>query len=695
MVRRLSLSLSAASSKPPPRVAQGLMFSLLSVLCFTLLVQGVLSLQAKRQQDTLRVQDEALINSAHHLLSLHLQVVHTDLRILSSTPIIQRLAAHPQHPELRAETIRFLRNVVREARIYDQLRFIDARGVEQVRIDQVASGTLAVPDDRLQDKSDRYYFQETMRLQAGEIYMSPLDLNIEQGQIELPHKPMVRMATPLFNAQGQRLGLLVVNVLGDWLIDDFRQLMLPGREAIWLNAQGDWLVSPEPAQNWGFMFDRPGLFARAHPALWEAMRTHPRGHQIQADGLWTYTTLTPLQHNARRAGQNHQGQPDANHLNSRPDQAYAWILASRIPKQHLPSAAIFDHALATQIYLGGVAVLLALSWYLTHLLHSRRRFQQQALVQAERLSGITAVMAEGLMVMNPDGKITFINPEALRLLGWHDDELLGQDGHALIHHHLPDGREAPHESCPIQAVATTREVYRSENEVFFRKDGSPIAVGVSAAPLLLNDTLEGTVLVFTDLSRVKAYQAEIQHLAFHDALTNLPNRRLLKDRLAQSLGHAQRHPHHLALMYLDLDHFKDINDHLGHDGGDELLRAVAARLTRSVRATDTVARMGGDEFVVLLPEVSGLAAASQVAQQILDALWVPHTLKGQTLQVGSSIGVALFPDSATDIDTLMQAADQAMYIAKQRGRHRYHVFTPDPARANPDPACVQPAAGVR
>lgn len=695
MFRRLSLSLPAARSKPQPWWVQGALFSLLSVLCFTLLVQGVLSWQAQRQRDTLRAQDETLIDSAHHLLSHHLQVVRTDLRILASTPITQRLAAQPQQPDLRGEAIRFLRTVVHEAQIYDQLRFIDAHGMEQVRIDQTVAGAVAVPDARLQDKSDRYYFQETMRLQAGEIYISPLDLNIEQGQIEHPHKPMLRMATPLFNAEGQRLGIIIANVLGAWLIDDFRQLMPPGREAIWLNAQGDWLASPDPAQNWGFMFEHPGLFASTHPDLWEAMRARDRGHLSQPDGLWTYTTLTPLKQSERRIGHDHQVKPDTAQLNSRPGQAYAWILASRIPPQHQPSAAIFDHPLTTQIYLWGVAALCALSWYQAYLMRSRRRFQRQVQVQAERLSGVTAVMAEGLMVMNPQGKVTFINPEAQRLLGWHGDELLGQDGHALIHHHFPDGREAPQETCPIQAVTTTREVYRSENEVFFRKDGSSLAVGVSAAPLLLGDTLEGTVLVFTDLSRMKAYQAEIQHLAFHDALTNLPNRRLLKDRLTQSLGHARRHQRHLALMYLDLDHFKLINDSLGHDGGDELLQAVAARLTQCLRSTDTVARMGGDEFVVLLPEISGLAAATKVAQQILDALWVPHTLKGQTLQVGSSIGVALFPDSATDLDTLMLAADQAMYTAKQSGRHRYHVFTPDMAQANPEPTRNQSAPAVR
>lgn len=380
---------------------------------------------------------------------------------------------------------------------------------------------------------------------------------------------------------------------------------------------------------------------------------------------------------------------------STPNHDYAWVLAARIPPEHLPSANLFRNPIATQLYVCGLVLAIALSAYLAQLLRSRRHFQQQAKLQAERLSGITAVMAEGLMVMDPQGRITYVNPEAQRLLGWQQEELLGQDGHALFHHHLPDGQAAPRETCAIHAVATTREVYRSDSEMFFRKDGKSIAVGVSAAPLVRNDKLEGTVLVFNDLSEVNAYRAEIQQLAFHDALTNLPNRRLLKDRLTQALSFAQRRRCHLALMYLDLDHFKTINDTLGHDGGDELLLAVASRLTQSVRATDTVARMGGDEFVILLPEVANTQAAARVAQQILDTLQTPITIKDTSLQVGVSIGVALYPDGADDLTALMQVADQAMYIAKQRGRHCYHIFEPEVPQTNPDSVRDPSATSVR
>lgn len=486
----------------------------------------------------------------------------------------------------------------------------------------------------------------------------------------------------MFGPQGQRLGIVIVNVHGGRLIQEFRQLIPPHREAIWLNAQGDWLLGPDPAQAWGFMFGQPGAFARAQPELWRQMRSRHHGQLMQADGLWTYATLWPLQMRPR------PGVPSRQHDQlpvSTPEQDYAWILATRIPPNHLPSARLQDNPPAPILYAGSLLMLCAIAASIAQLRYSRGHLQAQTRAQRERLSHITSTMAEGLMVLDTAGKITFVNPEAQRLLGWQADEMLGREAHSLIHHHHADGREAPQADCPIQAVPRTGRVYRSEDEIFFRRDGRPLAVGVSAAPMLRNDTPDGTVLVFSDLSQLKAYQAEIQHLAFHDALTGLPNRRLLKERLTQALGQAERHQRQLALMYLDLDHFKEVNDTLGHDGGDELLRAVAARLQEGVRATDTVARTGGDEFVVLLPEVAGQAAAEHVATHLLNALRAPLTLKGQTWQVGVSIGLALFPDAGRDAGTLQQAADQAMYTAKQSGRHRYHVFSPERQQANPAP----------
>jgi diguanylate cyclase (GGDEF)-like protein len=177
----------------------------------------------------------------------------------------------------------------------------------------------------------------------------------------------------------------------------------------------------------------------------------------------------------------------------------------------------------------------------------------------------------------------------------------------------------------------------------------------------------GTV---ADIDARKLQEEQIHHLAHHDILTGLPNRLLFGDRLRQALLAAQREEHKLALIFFDLDQFKPVNDSYGHAVGDLLLQQVATRLRATLRVSDTLARLGGDEFVVLLPRVTGTADARKVAEDILRELNRPFMTEGFSLHISASLGVAVFPDGATDADSLLRCADAAMYEAKLRGRGR-------------------------
>jgi len=170
---------------------------------------------------------------------------------------------------------------------------------------------------------------------------------------------------------------------------------------------------------------------------------------------------------------------------------------------------------------------------------------------------------------------------------------------------------------------------------------------------------------------------KMSYMAEHDFLTGLPNRALLIDRLSQSIAFALRHGKKVALMYLDLDHFKHINDSLGHEVGDQLLQSVAKRLQACVRLYDTVSRQGGDEFVVLLPEVDERQDATLIAQKLIEAMAQPHVVRGHSLHVSLSIGISLYPDDGKDVEALVRNADTAMYQAKKNGRNKYQAFTPD------------------
>ena len=180
-----------------------------------------------------------------------------------------------------------------------------------------------------------------------------------------------------------------------------------------------------------------------------------------------------------------------------------------------------------------------------------------------------------------------------------------------------------------------------------------------------------------DITERKNIEQKIQLMAHYDALTELPNRILIDDRLKQALAQARRENNFLALMFLDLDKFKPVNDTLGHDIGDMLLKQVAKRLQLSVRATDTVARIGGDEFIVLLPTIEETTDAVIVAEKILEALNQPFEIAGHTLNISSSIGIALFPQHASDDHGLLVNADTAMYYSKSAGRNNIQLYRED------------------
>jgi diguanylate cyclase (GGDEF)-like protein len=213
--------------------------------------------------------------------------------------------------------------------------------------------------------------------------------------------------------------------------------------------------------------------------------------------------------------------------------------------------------------------------------------------------------------------------------------------------------------------------------VLIRRDSEEIAVEVSAAPIHdRNGGVIGAVMVAHDVTAARELSMKLARLALHDSLTDLPNRALFGDRLSQATTNAHANGGYAALLYVDLDRFKHINDTLGHAIGDKLLQTVARRLLGCVRNTDTVSRQGGDEFVVLLADIVHIRDAVTCAEKILGTLEAPYQIGEHELRVSASVGVAIFPDDASDADALLRCADFAMYQAKYHGRNNYKLFNP-------------------
>lgn len=444
-----------------------------------------------------------------------------------------------------------------------------------------------------------------------------------------------------------------------------------------------------------------------------------------------------------------------------------------------------------------VGLILAIALLVHNLL---QRYKQEQESEA-RLREVTANLGEGVYVLDKNGIVTFVNPEAEKLLGWDARDLVGKDGHSSFHYKTPDGTPIPSDDCPVHKTIRTGQVFRSQDDWLVRKDGIVIPVSIVSSPVVQNNQITGSVAAFQDISqRLEAERAlreseerfrlisasandaiiivgqaeeitywnpaaestfgykadealgqnlhhllapthhhddsrrgfehfrlsgegtligktleitalrkngeefpielsisafrikgqwhalgiirdiserkkteeQIRQLAYYDTLTNLPNRRLLLDRLNQSLVQAKRYQRAVAVMFLDLDRFKLINDTLGHDAGDELLKEVATRLNACVRSGDTVSRQGGDEFVIVLAEIAHAQDAALVAEKIIGTLRQPIFVKGHELQITTSIGIAIFPVNGTDdAQELMKKADTAMYAAKEAGRNGY------------------------
>lgn len=305
----------------------------------------------------------------------------------------------------------------------------------------------------------------------------------------------------------------------------------------------------------------------------------------------------------------------------------------------------------------------------------QRKRTEEALVRSEaQLHEITATIGEGVYVLDASGVVTFVNPEMERQLGWAASELIGKNGHELFHYKRPDGTPLPLADCPVHKSINTGETYRGIDDWLIRKDGTFVPVSIVSSPIVRDGRTAGSVAAFQDISERKNAEEQIRQLAFFDTLTGLPNRRLLLDRLNHALAQAKRYRRSMAVMFLDLDRFKQVNDTLGHDAGDELLKAVAVRLASCVRRGDTVSRQGGDEFVTVLAEISDSRDAALVAGRFIDSLGQPVSIKSHTLIVTTSIGIAIYSGGMENAESLMKKADAAMYRAKSGGRNRYEFY---------------------
>jgi diguanylate cyclase (GGDEF)-like protein/PAS domain S-box-containing protein len=304
----------------------------------------------------------------------------------------------------------------------------------------------------------------------------------------------------------------------------------------------------------------------------------------------------------------------------------------------------------------------------------RKAVEERLFVEKARLAITLNSISDAVVGTDLQGNVDYLNSAAELMTGWHMNEAQGQpidQVMCLVNDQTGESVSNPifkvlqDDACKLLAAGT----------VLIRRDNSASAIEDSAAPT--HDSagrLKGSVMVFHDMTAAHAMTEKMAYQAQHDILTNLPNRALLNDRISQAIGLAERYNSQLALLFLDHDNFKHINDSLGHDIGDQLLQEVAKRLSDCVRSSDTVCRLGGDAFVVLLNESHLAENAVQTVEKILLTLASAYTIAQQQLHITASIGISTYPKDADNAQDLIKNADTAMYQAKEEGRNNYQFF---------------------
>jgi len=305
----------------------------------------------------------------------------------------------------------------------------------------------------------------------------------------------------------------------------------------------------------------------------------------------------------------------------------------------------------------------------------RKKAEAEVWLEKERAQVTLESIGDAVITTDVQAIIEYMNPVAEDLTGWSKIEAVGLSLEKVFNIVNEETGEAL-ESPIVRSLREGKVICIARNPALVNKAGITLAIEDSAAPIRdRDDTIIGAVLVFRDVSYKRNHMKELAHQAQHDALTGLPNRLLFNEHLKQALAQAKRKQSKLAVMFLDLDRFKLINDTMGHNLGDQLLKNVAGRIRQTLREGDTVARQGGDEFLVLLPEIRDELEAASVSERILGVFAQPIILEDNEIYISTSIGISLYPNDGSDPETLVKQADTAMYYAKEKGRNNCQFFT--------------------
>ena len=297
----------------------------------------------------------------------------------------------------------------------------------------------------------------------------------------------------------------------------------------------------------------------------------------------------------------------------------------------------------------------------------RKLMEEKLQFEEQRFRAFVEHASDMIVLVNPEGVILYVNPAIESILGYKPEERIGANGGEIVH---PDDVKALADVFHTLSIDTSSPVINGELRLR-HKDGSWRTLEAAGSNLVNNNVVESIIINYRDITERKQAEEQIQYLVTHDLLTDLPSLRFARDRLSVALNMARRYKKAVAVMFIDLDGFKDVNDTLGHDAGDYVLQQVAKRMLSCVRETDIVSRVGGDEFLIIATEINAPENVVQIAKKVIHLVSQPIIFNGRQSVVSASIGIALFPDDGIDMDQLIKKADEAMYRVKKGGKNGF------------------------
>lgn len=627
----------------------------------------VFSLIHKEYDDALQsavlAEQQWHIKHAHTELSSDLKEAISDVRLLSRRPILQ--AFFTDRKGINKDQIeKLFSDVLETSPRYDQIRLLDLMGNELIRVDYHNHAAEVAQPESLQNKAQRYYFDDISQLENDQLYMSPLDLNVEQGQIEEPFIPVIRVATPVLDSQGNKQALLIINYHAADFLERLRQTTVDnlGSFMMMTDNAGNFFVHPDPQNEWG---DKLGISGRTLQMLYPDIAAqvllqkpdiirHDKGAYIVASASpASMLTVAPI--------------------TSIPD-VLPWKIIAFVPEAVWREHSIFSHIeIQLAIALALLFFIRIISLALSNLKIQRGEHSAEQILESvrtqytEELSDLYENAACGYHSVDKTGIIIRMNNTELRWLGYLKEEVIGIKRYAEFV--AEDSKATFDAACDkFFSTGSVQDVHLN----ICRRDGTTFAVTLNASAIRdEGGNIISSRTAITDITETQRLEDKLKRLARTDPLTGVSNRRDFAEHATRLISNAAVNNQSLAILIFDVDNFKQVNDIYGHHVGDEVLINVTRACVEALRSSDVFARIGGEEFAALLPDMTHQQAIEKAEELRLSISAVTTPLpENNSLTVTVSIGLAINDSEEESLDSLLRKADKNLYIAKNNGRNR-------------------------